>query len=191
MIITISGTPGSGKSTVAKFLVQKLGYERVYAGGIMRDTARERGLTLEQFMDYLSHDTKLEQEIDYKVREKAYELERSGKNVVVEGRVHYHLIPTSIKVYIKVDEVEGARRILKDLQDKQAMQDRNQKMVETIEEMVKVNAQREEIDAKRYQHIYGIDHRIESQYDLVVDTTSMNAEQAALKVLDFVRNRVK
>lgn len=191
MIITISGTPGSGKSTVAKILVQKLGYERVYAGGIMRDTARERGLTLEQFMDYLSTDTKLEQEIDYKVREKAYELERAGKNVLVEGRVQYHLIPTSIKVYIKVDSTEGARRILKDLQDKQAMQDRNQKMVDTIDEMVKVNAQREEIDARRYQHIYGIDHRIESQYDLIVDTTSMKAEEAALKVLDFVRNRVK
>lgn len=191
MIITISGTPGSGKSTVAKLLVQKLGYERVYAGGIMRDTARERGLTLEQFMDYLSTDTKLEQEIDSKVREKAYELERAGKNVIVEGRVQYHLIPTSLKIYIKVDPTEGARRILKDLQDTQAKQARNQTVVDTIEEMVRVNAQREETDAVRYQHIYGIDHRIESQYDLVVDTTKLTAQEASAKVMDFVLKRSK
>ena len=36
MIISISGTPGSGKSTVAKMLVEKLGLVRLYAGGALR-----------------------------------------------------------------------------------------------------------------------------------------------------------
>ncbi len=189
MIITISGSPGSGKSTIAKMLVNRLGYERVYAGGIMRDTARERGLTLEQFMKYLACDTTLEKEIDYKVRDKAYALEKTGKDVLVEGRVHYHLIPESLKIYIKVDVREGARRILNDLQDTQASADRNQEIVSTIEEMVRLNTQREETDALRYRCLYGIDHRVESQYDLVIDTTHLTIVQGAEKVLEFVRKR--
>ncbi len=186
MIITISGSPGSGKSSVAKVLVQRVGYLRVYAGGIMRETARERELTLEQFMEYLSRDAVLEKEIDYKVKEEAYALEKTGKDVLVEGRVHYHLIPDSIKIYIKVEPREGARRILKDLQDAQASKDRNQKAVDTIEQMVELNRVREETDAQRYMKLYGIDHRVESQYDLVIDTTNLTIEEGVEKVLEFV-----
>ena len=191
MIITISGNPGSGKSTIAKLVVQKLRYERVYAGSIMRDTAREQGLTLEQFMSYLSTNPKVEQEIDYKVRDIAYALERTKKNILVEGRVQYHLIPNSIKIYIKVDAKEGARRILKDLQDTQTSQQRNQQIASTIEEVIKLNEQREETDAQRYQKLYGIDHRIETQYDLVIDTTNITAQQAADKLITYIENREK
>ena len=191
MIVTISGSPGSGKSTIAKLLVSKLGYERVYAGGIMRDTARERGLRLEEFMEYLSSDAVLEKEIDYRVRDRAYALERSGKNVLVEGRVQYHLISESIKIYIKVDAAEGARRILGDLQDTKASVDRNQRIVKTVDEMVRVNFEREETDAARYQKLYGIDPRVESQYDLVIDTTAISAEQAMEKVVKFIEKKGK
>ncbi len=191
MIITISGNPGSGKSTIAKLVVQKLRYERVYAGGIMRDTAKEQGLTLEQFMSYLSTNPKVEQEIDYKVRDIAYALERTQKNILVEGRVQYHLIPNSIKIYIKVDAKEGAHRILKDLQDTQTSQQRNQQTASTIEEVIKLNEQREETDAQRYQKLYGIDHRIETQYDLVIDTTNITAQQAANKLITYIENREK
>ena len=46
MIITISGKPGSGKSTVAKRLAAELGLTHVSAGDFMRDMATERGITV-------------------------------------------------------------------------------------------------------------------------------------------------
>jgi len=48
-IITISGTPGSGKSTIAKNLLNKIKAKRIYTGGLWRDLAKEKKMTLEKF----------------------------------------------------------------------------------------------------------------------------------------------
>ena len=39
--ITISGSPGSGKTTIAKLLAKKLGIKYVYSGDIFRKKAKE------------------------------------------------------------------------------------------------------------------------------------------------------
>ena len=49
MIITISGMPGSGKSTVARRLSEQLAYKRYYMGAVRRKAARKLGMTLEEF----------------------------------------------------------------------------------------------------------------------------------------------
>jgi len=46
MIISISGLPGSGKSTVAKILAEKLGFERIYMGAIFRKMADQKGVSI-------------------------------------------------------------------------------------------------------------------------------------------------
>ena len=50
--ITISGTPGSGKSTVAKILEKKLGIKYIYSGLIFRQLAEEHNMELEKFGKY-------------------------------------------------------------------------------------------------------------------------------------------
>ena len=187
MIITISGNPGSGKSTVAKIVVEKLGLKRVYAGGIMRELALDRGITLEEFMASLSKDPKLEKDIDSKVVERARELEGQGNNVIAEGRTQFHLIPESIKIFIKVNQVEGAKRIFNDLQDKETNAERNQEQANSVEEVMKLSAERDATDAERYMKFYGIDHRDESKYDFVVDSSEIPAEEVAQKVIEFLK----
>jgi cytidylate kinase len=46
MIISIGGTHGSGKSTIAKMLAKKLNWPHYYMGGLRRETAKKKGLTL-------------------------------------------------------------------------------------------------------------------------------------------------
>ena len=41
MLITISGLPGSGKTTVARLVAAELGLEHVYAGNIFRRQAED------------------------------------------------------------------------------------------------------------------------------------------------------
>ena len=48
MIITISGIPGSGKTTVGRMLAEKLGYKFYSIGDLRGKMAMERGMTIDQ-----------------------------------------------------------------------------------------------------------------------------------------------
>ena len=50
MLITISGVPGSGKTTVARLVARALDLEHVYAGDIFRRQAEAAGLTLPEYL---------------------------------------------------------------------------------------------------------------------------------------------
>jgi len=189
VLITISGNPGSGKSTVAKILQKELSLERVYAGSIMREMAREKGLTLMQLGELCKDDPAIDKEIDRKTAEEAHEFIAQGKGVIVEGRVQFHFLPESIKIFIKVDPQEGAKRIFKDLQHQELAAARNEKVPDTLEEMQELVASRDAQDAARYIKFYGIDHRDTSQFDFVVDSTVPTAKEVAEIVLDYLDER--
>ena len=184
MIITISGTAGSGKSTIAKNIEKVLNAERIYVGGIRREMAREKGWTLEQLNKYAEDHPETDVDVDKRAAKQAQTEETKGKLVIVEGRTQYHFLPESFKIYIKVDPDEGARRVWKELQEKGASE-RNEREY-TLKEMKVRIREREEEDARRYMKYYNIDHRDESQYDYILDTTNITAEEATKKVLDFL-----
>ncbi len=191
MIITISGTPGSGKSTIAKILMQRLGAERIYVGGLRRGLAKVKGMTLMELNEYAKIHPETDVEVDELAAAQARKLERQGKIVIVEGRTQYHFLPESIKVYVKADFDEGARRIWKDLQDKATEQERNEAKITSLEELKQEIKMREENDAFRYRKYYQIDHRDETNYDLVIDTTQITAEQAARRIQEYLHKAIR
>ena len=189
MIITISGVPGSGKSTAAEMLVKKLKAERIYVGGIRRELAREKGMTLQELNQYAATHPETDVNVDKMAAAKARELEQKGAIVIVEGRTQFHFLPESVKIYIKVNPEEGAKRIWKDLQNKTIQEKRNEGSISSFEAMKKRIYEREEEDAARYKKYYNIDHRDESQYDLIIDTTFITPEQAVEKIISFITSR--
>ena len=191
MIITISGTPGSGKSTVAKILVEKLKAERIYVGGIRREIARKKGWTLEELNKYAQTHPETDVDVDKDVTVQARQLEKAGKKVIVEGRTQYHFLPESIKIYIKVEPEEGARRIWNDLQEKELRDQRNEGNITSFEQMKLRMKQRQQEDIKRYQKYYSINPYDESHYDLVVDSTAISAEEVAEKILSYVKKYLR
>ena len=180
-IITISGTPGSGKSTIAQKLAEKLNAERIYVGSIRRELAREKGMTLEQLNEYGMTHPETDVDIDQKIAQQAREAAKKDI-VIVEGRTQFHFIPESFKIFIKVTVEEGARRIWKQMQNAKDKKQRNEGEVKDINALINDIKKRIDNDKKRYKKYYNLDHMDETHYDLVVDTTKITAEAATAKI---------
>ena len=111
MIISLGGTPGSGKTTIAKLLAQKLNWPHYYMGALRRQKAKKRGLTLAEYNKLGETDPITDTEVD----EYQTQLGKTKDNFIIEGRTSWHFIPHSLKIYLIVDEQTGAERIFNNL----------------------------------------------------------------------------
>ncbi len=181
MIISIGGTPGAGKSTISKMLAKKLDWPRYYIGGLRRQKARERGMTIAEYNKLGETDPSTDLEVD-KYQE---ELGKKEDDFIIEGRTSWYFIPHSLKLYFDVDEQEGARRIFKELQDENS---RNEgKKPQDTKEVLENIRQRTISDKKRYRKYFGIDPYEKKNYDHVIDTTYLNQEEVFKKTYDIVK----
>ncbi len=185
MIITISGHPGSGKTTVAKMLIDSLKLKHYYMGGIRRQIAKERGMTIEEFNKLGETDPSTDKVVD----DFLVKLGKEEDNFIAEGRTAAYFIPNSIKIFMDVDMRVGAERILKDLTEKGMQGVRNEKIGLGVDDQERLLRERVESDRLRYQKYYGIDITDKSRYDLWVDTSDMTPEQVADKIIAFVKKK--
>lgn len=179
MIITISGTPGSGKSTVAKILAKKLKLKHYSTGDFMREMAKKRKITLEEIGELAKTDPTIDQGLD----QRQIQLGKKEDNFIIDGRLSFHFIPHSIKIFIDVDLQEGARRILNDINSGL----RKEEQAKNIQEMVKKTIDRKKSETERYQKYYHLDPNEKKNYDLVLDSTNMVAEKVAEKIIKFIK----
>jgi len=171
--ITISGTPGSGKSTVGMLLSEKTGLKYVYSGDIFRKTAKKYNMSLEEFGSYCETHKEVDKELD------DYQLEilRSG-NVIVEGRIagwiaYRNNIP-ALKVILHADIETRAGRIVN--RESGDVEKRKQEMLI-----------REKSEALRYKNYYNIDLKDTSIYDLVIDSTDKTPDE----IVDIITQEIK
>lgn len=175
MLITISGVPGSGKTTVAKLLAERLGLPHVYAGDLYRREAKRRGLTLEAFNLLCERDHSIDRQLDADMAERA----RQG-NVVLEGRLAGYLAADNrldaLKVWLDAsDEVRARRVAAREGTDWQAV----------LEE----NRARHGSDSSRYKTIYGYDLSDTGVYDLVLSTDDRTPEALVEELVAAARRR--
>jgi predicted cytidylate kinase len=183
MIVSISGMPGSGKSTVAKMLSSRLGMKRYYMGGMRREIARKKGMTIEDLNKVGEKEFWTDREVD----EFQKELGRKEDNFIIEGRTSYFLIPKSFKVFLNVDFMVGAKRIYKDVMSNKNA--RNEGRYKTVADAAKAIQKRLDSDIGRYKKYYGKDIYDLSQYDLVIDTTKLTPEDVAEKIEAAMKKR--
>lgn len=169
MIITIAGQAGSGKSTVAKMLASKLGMRHYGMGDMRRKMAEERGITLAE----LNKIGEKEAFTDKQVDEYQKQLGKKEDNFVVDGRLSWHFIQNSVKIYLKASLNERAKRVFYD--------ERKEEKFSSMEETKKALVEREKSDERRYKKYYGINIHKMKNYDLVLDTTKdLYPKQATL-----------
>ena len=175
MIITISGTPGSGKTTISRELAKKLGYKHYSVGDFMRELAKEENVTLEEF----SKQAEKSVDIDKKLDEKSSELGKKEDNFVMDTRLGFHFIPNSFKIKLIVDSKIGAERIFRDLREGESF--------ESVEEAIEKIKTRMNSERKRYAEYYDIDIDDESNFDIVIDTSDKNPEEIFEEILKKIK----
>ncbi|QLC32903.1 AAA family ATPase [Halarchaeum sp. CBA1220] len=173
MLITISGPPGSGKSTVAAFLAAELGYEHVSGGDIFRALADERGYTLAEFNELAEEDESVDRDLDAQLRETA----RDRDDLVLESRLAGWMAGEHADLKFWLDASLDVRA--------QRIADREGKAVDVAR---RETAERERSEKRRYQEYYGIDFDDRSIYDLAVNTARWGEATVPRLVFDAVES---
>ncbi|HLC80482.1 MAG TPA: nucleoside monophosphate kinase [Candidatus Nanoarchaeia archaeon] len=181
MIVTLSGLPGSGKSTVARLLADKLRLKHYSTGDYMRKMASDRHLTLAQLGQQAEKDKKIDEELDtWQIK-----LGLTEDNFIIDGRLSFHFIPRSIKIFLSAEIEERAKRIMKDVKFKL----RKEEQFKDLDTAVKGIEERGSCESKRFLQYYQTDPYDQKNYDFVIDTTLISAEQAAEMIKEFVESQ--
>jgi CMP/dCMP kinase len=177
LIITFSGTPGSGKSSTGRLLAEKLNIPFFSMGVLRRKYAADQGISLAEL-------NKREEEHPYSdivVDEYQSQLPKQYSSAIVDGTVSYHFLPQSVKIYLTVDLRQGAERILK--------QHRDVEHWDSVEEGMISLKQREQSNKARYSKLYQTDPTDLRHYDLVLDTTGKTQEQTIEEIMSYLEEK--
>lgn len=175
-IITITGKPASGKSTAAKSAAKQLGYEHYSTGDLMREIAAEHNTDLLQINFYAEGDSSL----DHRVDERQKKLGETKDEFVIDARLGWLFIPESFKIYLDLDTLDGARRIL---ETRELRKDANEHIPDDPLEYADILDQRLASESKRYMALYGADAHDLSNFDLVIDTKVNTPERVVELIL--------
>lgn len=161
MRVTVSGLPGSGTTSLARYLSTKHGFSLISAGEVFRQMASERKMDLAEF-GALARD---EPEIDRMIDERQKEIALAMDNIVVEGRLSGWMVPDAdLKCWLSASIHCRVSRIL--VRDQ----------VQDLETAAHLTREREECEAVRYQDYYGIDISDLSPYHIVLNSERWGIE---------------
>ena len=172
ILITISGPPASGTSTIAGQLSDKLNFEHISGGDIFRTMAEERDTSLAELTEEAEHNASIDKQLDSRLKNVIDEYtngdyEVDGNGLIVESRLSgWHARDdATVSVYlnappeIRVNRITGREETVRELEE------------------------REDSEAQRYKNYYNIDINDLEIYDLVIDTYE-NSPQYVVKQIE-------
>jgi cytidylate kinase len=161
MRITVSGLPGSGTTSLSRYLAEHHGFDMISAGEVFRQIAKEHNLTLAEFGRLAEEDPSYDKMIDARQKEIA----QTQNNIVVEGRLSGWMVPQAdVKIWLHAPI--GCR--IKRIATRDEVTDERTAEALTLE--------REACEAGRYRSYYDIDINDLRIYHLVLDSEHWNID---------------
>ena len=171
MIITIGGLAGTGTTTAAELLSEKLDIPYISAGSVFREMAAEKGMSVLEFSEFAEGNDDIDKEIDKRQAEKA----KSTDKLIIEGRLSAYFVENAdLRIWLVTPFDVRSKRI----------SEREDKSVEVAKNEIII---REKSEALRYMEIHNIDISNMDIYDLIINTGTFNPE----KVLEIIIQTLK
>jgi predicted cytidylate kinase len=165
LLVTISGFPGSGTTTISRLVASALELERVPGGEVFREMAAEAGLTLAEFGRLASDRPEIDRELDDRLEARA-----AAGGCVIESRLAGWLARRAgllaVRVWVDCDDEVRATRVA-------------EREGTTVAQARSENAERALLEQARYRGAYGIELDDRSMYDLILDSSDAPAERLA------------
>ncbi len=170
--ISLAGDLGSGKSTVAKIVIPRLGMEYFSTGVICRAIAVERGIDVENMNIYMEQHPEIDLEIDNRLKP----LSDDPRPLLIDSRMAWHFVRDTFRVYMSTEPIVSAQRIFG--------AGRAEERFSSVEEADISIRSRRASESKRYMQFYGVDNRDLGNYDLILDSTYATPEEIADYMID-------
>lgn len=183
-IITIAGQPGSGKSSTAKEVARRLGYQHFSSGDLFRALAHEQGHDVLQANLSAEENAAIDDAVDGRLQA----MGRSEDQLVVDSRLAWHWMPQSFKVFLDLDLDVAAQRILANMDEARR---ESESIPADPAEYANQLTERMSSEKRRYKMLYGVDLHDPANYDLIVDTASNDLEAVVELVLSGYHNHLE
>ena len=177
VLITISGHPGSGTSTLVHLLCERRSWASLNGGDVFRAEAAVRGLPLEEFSRLCRDEPDVDRTLDDRLRQ---QMQVETGPEVIESRLAgwwaHKLGLDCMKVWLEVSPSERARRIV-------------EREGGELSAALKRMNERMASDALRYDLLYSISLEDMSPYDIQLNTDSMQPDEVADAVEAVLENQ--
>ena len=170
MIITLGGLAGTGTTTTAELLSEKLDIPYISAGYVFRQMASERGMSVLEFSEFAEGNDDIDKEID----KRQAELAKSADDLIVEGRLSAYFVEADLKLWLVTPFDVRSQRIA----------ERESKSVDVAREEIVI---REDSEALRYMDIHNIDIKNMDIDDLIINTGTFDPEKVSEIILTTLK----
>ncbi|MBR0271831.1 MAG: AAA family ATPase [Methanobrevibacter sp.] len=170
MIITLGGLAGTGTTTTAELLSEKLDIPYISAGYVFRQMASERGMSVLEFSEFAEGNDDIDKEID----KRQAELAKSADNLIVEGRLSAYFVEADLKLWLVTPFDVRSQRIA----------ERESKSIDLARQEI---ITREDSEALRYMDIHNIDIKNMDIYDLIINTGTFDPEKVSEIILTTLK----
>ena len=171
MIITIGGLAGTGTTTLAEVLSERLNVPYISAGFIFREMAAERGMSVLEFSEFAEGNDDIDKEIDKRQALKA----KTAENLILEGRLSAFFVDNAdLRICLMTPFDVRSKRIAQ----------REDKSVEVAKEEI---ITREKSEALRYMEIHNIDISNMEIYDIIINTDSFDPQSISEIIIQTLK----